>query len=149
MRDCINLMVAGMCVLYCTDEAVRLYNVQCTCTCTSVPQVSYGDEKFPPREQGPVVATPTADLLKRAGFVAQVYIIHVHIYHTISAIILHIYKCMYTMYTLYVFPLTGATQSLCESAGAGHFTGQSHTPRIPDVLLSNHSTFLTLTPFSH
>ena len=38
----------------------------------SIPQVSYGDEKFPPREQGPIVATPTYDLLRRAGDVAQV-----------------------------------------------------------------------------
>jgi hypothetical protein len=38
--------------------------------------VSYGDEKFPPREQGPIVATPTADLLKRAGDVAQELLNH-------------------------------------------------------------------------
>ena len=36
--------------------------------------MSYGDEKFPPQEQGPIVATPTGDLLKRAGDVAQVYL---------------------------------------------------------------------------
>lgn len=40
----------------------------------SVLQVSYGDEKFPPQEQGPIVATPTADLLRRAADVAQVVI---------------------------------------------------------------------------
>ena len=41
----------------------------CVCVCV---QVSYGDEKFPPQEQGPIVATPTAELLKRAGEIAQV-----------------------------------------------------------------------------
>ena len=37
-----------------------------------VHKVSYGDERFPPREQGPIVATPTTQLLRRAGDVAQV-----------------------------------------------------------------------------
>ena len=35
-------------------------------------QVSYGDEKFPPSEEGPIVATPTTELLGRAKEIAQV-----------------------------------------------------------------------------
>jgi len=35
-------------------------------------QVSYGDEKFPPDECGPIVATPTTDLLRKAKEIAQV-----------------------------------------------------------------------------
>ncbi|CAI8052278.1 Vacuolar protein sorting-associated protein 51 homolog [Geodia barretti] len=38
--------------------------------------VSYGDERFPPREQGPIVATPTTQLLRRAGDVAQELLDH-------------------------------------------------------------------------
>ena len=34
--------------------------------------MSYGDEKFPPDEYGPVVATPTTELLKTAKGIAQV-----------------------------------------------------------------------------
>ena len=34
--------------------------------------MSYGDEKFPPDEYGPVVATPTTELLKTAKEIAQV-----------------------------------------------------------------------------
>ena len=35
-------------------------------------QVSYGDEKFPPDECGPIVATPTTELLRKAKEIAQV-----------------------------------------------------------------------------
>ena len=35
--------------------------------------VSYGDEKFPPSDEGPIVATPTGDVLERAKGIAQVY----------------------------------------------------------------------------
>ena len=34
--------------------------------------MSYGDEKFPPDEYGPVIATPTTELLKTAKEIAQV-----------------------------------------------------------------------------
>ena len=34
--------------------------------------VSFGDESFPPSEEGPVVATPMGDMLARAKDIAQV-----------------------------------------------------------------------------
>ena len=34
--------------------------------------ITYGDECFPPSEEGPVVATPTGDMLARAKDMAQV-----------------------------------------------------------------------------
>ena len=37
--------------------------------------VSYGDESFPPMEEGPVVATPMGDLIARAKDIAQVGIV--------------------------------------------------------------------------
>ena len=35
-------------------------------------QVSYGDEKFPPNDQGVNEATPTGELLAKAKHIAQV-----------------------------------------------------------------------------
>lgn len=34
--------------------------------------VSYGDECFPPMEEGPVVATPMGEMMARAKDIAQV-----------------------------------------------------------------------------
>lgn len=38
--------------------------------------VSYGDEKFPPDEHGPIVATPTTEVLKTAKCIAQTLLNH-------------------------------------------------------------------------